>query len=550
MGFYFRNGRLWSKDTFIQQALRTLAAGVESTLWAGTAATRPTPATEQLRLVSSSLEDDNQKAERQTIVFAGTMDPATKDKWTSTVAGAINTGDVARLALNGVNFDTEVTPALNTLILLSAEVATSAMSGTWDAFKFVFGGAIDAGDIASLVVGTNTYSFTSAGGAGADAAMAAGLAAAAAADPDYTFTSFSSTLKATKKVRGVGGSVSCTFTTDPGLNATVTATHTVTGVAGQTAWNVTSNGVSAVIAEHATAGVTADTVSSLYAVDPGANSSFTAVHTTTGAAADVLATSDGTTTFSRTVLTAVLADEVAALAALIDASPNYVASSVGGTITVDAPEGAPAFTFTNNSFQDHQTMDMTCTVTTVIGSGGGTGIRTVRVDYLDGNGIRQHEDVSLNGTTAVLTTATTVKAILGVTALTVGSGGGAAGTISITNLANTSTFEQIPIGACLSQSAAYVVPAGRNAYVTELLVSASLVATTVKLKSDCNPATGLVVVGASFDWLTVLAGTTPEDVEAFVPVGPFPAGAKLWLTGRNAAQTDCQGALQGYLEPA
>ncbi len=545
MGKYFKNGRLYSADTFTYHGTRTLAAATESDLWSGTAATRPTPANQQLRVVSTSLEDDNAKAESQTITIAGTMDPATRDKWTCTVGGAVNTGDIARLTLNGTYYDTEVTPALNNLALLSAEITTSAMSGTWDAYKFVMGGTIDAGDIGALVIGSNTYSFTSGGGAGADAAMAAGLAAAAAADPDYTVTSFSANLKATKKVRGVGGTVSCSFTTDPGLDATVTTTHSTTGVAGQTAWNVTTNGVSAVIAEHATAGVTASTVASSYAVDPGANSTFAAVHTVTGAAADILAVSDGTTTFSRTVLTAVLADEVAALAAAIDASASYAASSLAGVITVVAPEGAAAFAFVNAS-TDVQNADLTVVVATLISSGGGTGIRTLRIDYLNGSGVRTSETVSMNGTTAVLTTATDCGAILGLSALSVGSNGSAVGTILVTNIGNTTSFEGISIGSNQSDAASLVVPASREAHVTMVVASAGAVATTVKLCSDANPNTGAVVSGAKFTWATALFGTTPEDLDPKVAYGPFPAGAKVWLTGTSAAGTACSASLEGY----
>ncbi len=549
MGKYFRNGKLWSGETFNQLGSRTLAAGVEGDLWQGTAATRPQPGGIQLRLISSSAQDDSVKTQRDTVTFAGTMDPATKDKWTCTLAGALDTGDIARLTLDGVNFDTECTPAIATLALRAAAVASSAMSGSYDSWKFVPGGVIDAGDVGTLVIGTNSYTFASAGGAGADAAMAAGLAAAAAADPIYPVTSFSTNLKAVKKTRGVGLAVSCSFTTDPGLNATVTTTHTVIGAASQTAWNVTDNGVSAVVAERAVAGVTAGTVASSYATDAGAASTFTAVHTVTGANADVLAVSDGTTTFSRTVLTAVLADEVAALAALINASALYVASGALGVITVDAATPGVGFTLANAS-TDNQTADLTVTIAHPIANGAGTGVQSVRLDYLDSAGVAQSEIVSMNGATAVLTTATDCGALLGITATAVGSTGAAVGTVDVTNVAGATVYGSIAVGATQDQAADYTVPAKRNAYVTCLCASAGAVGTLLKLYSNTNPVTGAIVSGAKFVWSASLFGTNPGEVESEVPLGPFPAGARVWLAGTNAGGCAVVGQLEGYLEPA
>jgi len=660
MGKFYRNGRLWSADTFKFNGTRTLAAATESDLWSGTATTRPTPSGQQLRVVSSSIEDDASKAERQTITIAGTMDPtkpkiveitvagtmqpATFDKWTCTLAGGVNTGDIARLTLNGTNFDTEVTPALNTLVLLSAEVATSGNSGTWDIWKVVPGGTLDNGDEITLTIPGSAAPFvvTIGGGILTATNVATELKNAVNADGTcpYSASSFNANLTLTKKVRGAGITPTCTWTTDPGLDATVTVTHEVTGVAGQSAWTCTTDGVSAVIAEHATAGVTADTVASSYAVDGGAASTFVAVHTITGEAADIaaftvdgtsfshtivtgndatavalalknalngqtiggklfaasaagpvitvtgplattytvvntcvntqaggvalsctpnttqananadiLAVSDGTTTFSRTVLTAVLADEVAALAALIDASASYTATALAGVITVNAPEGAAAFAFVNAS-TDNQTADLTVTIATVIAAGGGTGIRTLRIDYLDALGVRQSETVTMNGTTAVLTTATDIGALLGLTAATVGSNGSAVGTVSVTNVGNTTTFGGLAIGTNQDDAAAFTVPAGLRGYVTKVAASAGATATTVKLCSDTNPATGTVVNGAKFVWASALFGTTPEDIDPCVPWGPFPAGAQVWLTGTSAGGAACQGSMEGYNEPA
>lgn len=524
-------------------------------MWAGTAATRPVPAAEQLRIVSSSTEDDAVKAQSGEITIAGTMDPITTDEWNCTLTGPLDNWDVARLTLDGVNYDTMINPAIGTLIALAAEIHAAAMGGTFDTWVVTIGAAgLDANDVVEVVVpgaAASPYVYT-VQPADTAALVVTGLKALVDADGGATYTAAAvgSSLILQKSTRGVGAAVSASWTTDANADATVAAYHAVTGVAGQAAWTVTDNGVSVVRCLRATPGATAGTVASSFFVDTGGANTFTAVHTVTGAAADVLAVTDGTTTYTRTVATAVLADEVAALAAAINADAAYVASSVAGVITVTAAVPGVAFTFVDGS-TDNQTADLSVTIdnTSLMLNGAGTGLRTVRLDYLDANGIAQAEVVTLNGTTAVTTTATDATAILGVSALTLGSNGSAVGTVSVTNVGNTSTFEVIPAAACASASAAYKVPAARQSYVTKVAASAGAVATTVKLCSDTNPATGAIVNGATFVWSSAIFGTTPEDIGPNVPWGPFPAGAKLWLQGLSAAGTACQGSLEGYNTP-
>jgi len=60
-----------------------------------------------------------------------------------------------------------------------------------------------------------------------------------------------------------------------------------------------------------------------------------------------------------------------------------------------------------------------------------TGVLTVRIEYLDASGNEQTEDVTLDGTTAVLTDATNIRYINDIYALTVGSTGVAEGHIKI-----------------------------------------------------------------------------------------------------------------------
>lgn len=555
MGHFFRAGRLVSADTFRQSGTRTLAAATESDLWDGAAATRPWPAAEQLRIVSTSAEDDNVKTQSGTITIAGTMDPILTDEWDCVAAGAVDNGDIARLTLNGVHFDVIVSPAIANLAALVGAVADAAMLGSFDVWSVLPGGTLDAGDIITLTVpgaAASPYTYT-VQALDTPALVSAGLKALVDADGGATYTAAvsGSYLFLDKVARGAGAAITCTWTTDPGLDATATVAHVITGVAAQTDWTVTDDGVDTVNCLETVPGVTVGTVACSYTVDPGVDSTFVAGHTVTGADPDVLEVSDGATSFSRTVATAVLADEVAALAALINADAAYVASAIGGVITVSAAVPGVGFTFTDNS-TDLQTADLSVVIdnTANMANGGGTGLRTLRIAYLDGTGAEQVETVTMDGLTPVLTTATDVTAIQSVTGITFGSTGAAVGAVSIKDVAAAVIFGTVDATQTQEESATYRIPLRKKGWVVSLDLSAGAVATTVKLKSDCNPATGAVVSGATFTWGQAIVGTDPASVTPAAPWGPFPAAAKVWLTGTSAAGTACSGAINGYLEPA
>lgn len=99
---------------------------------------------------------------------------------------------------------------------------------------------------------------------------------------------------------------------------------------------------------------------------------------------------------------------------------------------------------------------------------GGTGVRTVRFVYLDNNGDQQVGSATMNGATPVSLGAG-YTFIQWVESATVGSGGAAAGVISIssTNGAATvaTTFDQIRQGGNRSLSARYQVPTGKTGYL-------------------------------------------------------------------------------------
>lgn len=102
---------------------------------------------------------------------------------------------------------------------------------------------------------------------------------------------------------------------------------------------------------------------------------------------------------------------------------------------------------------------------------GGTGIRSIHLHYLDANLQDQNEEVTLNGTTPVLTNATNIRFIQCGHLDTFGSTKAAVGTITFKNVAATQTFNQIDAGEARCSSSARMVPAGKRCVVMGLVGS-------------------------------------------------------------------------------
>lgn len=97
----------------------------------------------------------------------------------------------------------------------------------------------------------------------------------------------------------------------------------------------------------------------------------------------------------------------------------------------------------------------------------GTGIRSIRVHYLDTSFNEQSEDVLLNGTTPVDTVATDIQTVQWIHTLAIGSGAGgvADGNISLRNTLGTITYEYIGAGGNQSLSARITIPNAKKGYL-------------------------------------------------------------------------------------
>ena len=175
----------------------------------------------------------------------------------------------------------------------------------------------------------------------------------------------------------------------------------------------------------------------------------------------------------------------------------------------------------------------------------GTGVRKVRIDYLGAGGVRQFEVVDLDGVVAVLTVATNIGAVLAVTATEVGSGGAAAGVISVTNVGVTETYDQIAVGDVQGRAAVWVVPAGKQFRIASVKASASAAA-VLRVMSSFNPITRQVVTGGQFVLAEVQVGAALMAYTPAVDVGPIPAGARVWLSAQGAGNPIVNATIEGY----
>lgn len=97
-----------------------------------------------------------------------------------------------------------------------------------------------------------------------------------------------------------------------------------------------------------------------------------------------------------------------------------------------------------------------------------TGVLTVRIYYLDAAGVRQTEDITLNGTTGVDTVATDIRFVNDIHALTVGSNGVAEGNIGIYKKGGSialNLYNMITLGGNKSLVPHRMVPAGHTFYL-------------------------------------------------------------------------------------
>lgn len=183
---------------------------------------------------------------------------------------------------------------------------------------------------------------------------------------------------------------------------------------------------------------------------------------------------------------------------------------------------------------------------------GGTGLRAMRIAYLDDQYNGQSVDITLNGTTPVLTVPTNILRVNRVYGISAGSLRVAAGTITLTNTAGTVTYSQVSAGDAVHHQAVFTVPNGYIAYLTSFTGSAGSSSGTHFTEMELVTSTfqGVYIPGVDISSGAIgllnsgmtLSNPTPTVV-------PYTADIMLTVNSdaSNAAVT-ANGAFKGWLE--
>jgi len=166
---------------------------------------------------------------------------------------------------------------------------------------------------------------------------------------------------------------------------------------------------------------------------------------------------------------------------------------------------------------------------------GGTGIQTLKILYLDAAGDEQTEIVTMNGTTPVDTLAIDFDAVQWAHTVTVGSGGVAAGNISIRNTAGSVTYEYIQAGGNQSLSGRYKVPANKIGLVTGWQCSAVTKKIDLRLRATVQRVDRTLIAGVFLFQDAVVLNDAPSG---WLPLDApllMPAGAIVKMSGQAAS---------------
>ena len=184
---------------------------------------------------------------------------------------------------------------------------------------------------------------------------------------------------------------------------------------------------------------------------------------------------------------------------------------------------------------------------------GGTGARSVKINYLDTNFLEQEETINLNGTTAVPTVATNILRVNAFYVVVAGTGKVPLGNLSLQSVGGATTYAYIIAGYNNSTKAVYTVPANKSLYITSWHVSAG--AATLGHFTQFNILSNATLNGVKNDSIYLVHSAlclTDAAIETRAEI-PFkiPATCDIYIT----AVSDAAGAnviattnVQGWIE--
>jgi len=162
---------------------------------------------------------------------------------------------------------------------------------------------------------------------------------------------------------------------------------------------------------------------------------------------------------------------------------------------------------------------------------GGTGIRSMRINYLDGSGNRTITTVSLNGTTGV-SLGNNISFVQYMESASEGSGLTSAGDITISSVSGAptvaQTIEKVTVGDSRSLSGRVKVPTGFSLYLRGFFASAISSTMDTRIRGTVFTDDRTLSTGFHFQQAAYLA--SGQNIDFPFEFLKFPAGAELKIS--------------------
>lgn len=181
-----------------------------------------------------------------------------------------------------------------------------------------------------------------------------------------------------------------------------------------------------------------------------------------------------------------------------------------------------------------------------------TGVRAVRIHYLDHNYQPQITDVTMNGTTPVLTVPTDIIRINGMHAMAVGSNVVSVGNISLQAIGGAVTYGFITAGDNTSRQAIYTVPDGMWGYISHWQASSGSANNHFCQTIVAATTHDAVVIPGVFllqDEAGTQNGGLSIDFPIPIPIPPKADVRMLAIGDASNAGITALGAIMGWFEP-
>jgi len=188
------------------------------------------------------------------------------------------------------------------------------------------------------------------------------------------------------------------------------------------------------------------------------------------------------------------------------------------------------------------------------GAVAGTGVHKVKISYLDNDYVEQTEEITLNGTAAVLTVATNIFRVNAIRASATGTGLKAAGLITIRNKTDhTTVYRSIAAGNTRGREMIYTISRGKTLYITSIAVSSGYSTTGKNVRwtaranlDDVNMT--ILPIGLFMPYFEVQTQDSAFHRDFEIPL-KVPATVDLKLSAiSDGANSVCMAAIRGWTE--